>query len=210
MVHLSCLLTLCCHCHARCVCTQVATDVEAFLRSRGHHSVSIVAHSYGTLVASSLVKQHPDRVSSLTLLDPVCFAMFLPHLLRNSLFFHVNEDSDAASAGAGAAGNVEGVGAQPGNRKVVRVGSWLKNPLKGVVVRDVHVAAALSRNNHWAEVSVTNTRTHTYTLYVLSLLTASHLSLSERAVLLSYDKDLLSRWWLILCLCVCVCVCVCR
>lgn len=43
----------------------------------------IVGHSYGTFVGSRLVQQHRDRVHTLCLIDPVCFGMFMPHLLHN-------------------------------------------------------------------------------------------------------------------------------
>jgi hypothetical protein len=37
-------------------------------------------------VASRLVKRFPSRLHSLVLVDPVCFGMFMPHLLHN--FFY--------------------------------------------------------------------------------------------------------------------------
>jgi len=43
----------------------------------------VVGHSYGTFVGSRLVQQHRDRVHTLCLIDPVCFGMFMPHLLHN-------------------------------------------------------------------------------------------------------------------------------
>jgi hypothetical protein len=58
---------------------------------QGISTASIIAHSYGTLVASALIKRHPSLVTpqhgGLTLIDPVCFAMFLPHLVRKTLHF---------------------------------------------------------------------------------------------------------------------------
>jgi len=39
-------------------------------------SAAVVAHSYGTFMASRLVQRQPSRVQSLALLDPVCFIMF--------------------------------------------------------------------------------------------------------------------------------------
>ena len=39
------------------------------------HRACVVAHSYGTLVASRLVKRFPSRLHSLCLVDPVCYAM---------------------------------------------------------------------------------------------------------------------------------------
>lgn len=40
----------------------------------------------GTFIASLLLKRHPHRVSSVVLVDPVCFGMFLPNLLHS--FFY--------------------------------------------------------------------------------------------------------------------------
>ncbi|GIM06354.1 hypothetical protein Vretimale_10681 [Volvox reticuliferus] len=70
---------------------EVANDVAAFLVSRGVGRMSLLAHSYGTLVASALTKlaaasSSAPGVSRLTLVDPVCFAMFLPHLVRNAIY----------------------------------------------------------------------------------------------------------------------------
>lgn len=54
---------------------------------QGHTRANVIGHSYGTLVASSLAKKHPQLLAGLTLIDPVCFAMFLPHLVANTLHF---------------------------------------------------------------------------------------------------------------------------
>ncbi|GLC37380.1 hypothetical protein PLESTM_000577500 [Pleodorina starrii] len=70
---------------------EVATDVADFLAARGVTRMSLLAHSYGTLVASALTKlaaasSAAPAISRLTLVDPVCFAMFLPHLVRNAIY----------------------------------------------------------------------------------------------------------------------------
>ncbi|KAG2454811.1 hypothetical protein HYH02_000643 [Chlamydomonas schloesseri] len=70
---------------------EVAADVAAFLAAQGVPRMSVLAHSYGTLVASALIKlaaasPAAPAVHRLTLVDPVCFAMFLPHLTRNGLY----------------------------------------------------------------------------------------------------------------------------
>ncbi|GFR42121.1 hypothetical protein Agub_g2964, partial [Astrephomene gubernaculifera] len=75
---------------------QLAADVAAFLSSRGVTRMSLLAHSYGSLVASALTKMaaaapatattaRAPAISRLTLVDPVCFAMFLPHYVRNTM-----------------------------------------------------------------------------------------------------------------------------
>ena len=62
---------------------------------QGIKSAAIWAHSYGTLVASSLVKQRPELLDGLTLMDPVCFALLLPNLIRSTLYAHTQEDTSA-------------------------------------------------------------------------------------------------------------------
>ena len=40
----------------------------------------------GTFVAGRLARLHRKRVHNLCLIDPVCFGMFMPHLLSNFLY----------------------------------------------------------------------------------------------------------------------------
>ncbi len=145
--------------------------MEAFLQQRGVGPVHLVAHSYGTLVASALVKRsnadaaaqqqqagasagslRARRVAGLTLLDPVCFAMYLPHLLRNSLFFHVPKHAPASAPAPSSPSSRSSAAAAKKPQQQQQQRRW--NPLRGVVVRDVHVAAALSRKSHWSEVNL--------------------------------------------------------
>eukprot|EP00877_Chromochloris_zofingiensis_P001902 jgi/Chrzof1/11712/Cz06g06150.t1 len=46
----------------------------------------VVGHSYGTFIASVLSQKHRDRLHSLCLIDPVCFCIFMPHLLHNFIY----------------------------------------------------------------------------------------------------------------------------
>ncbi|GAX85237.1 hypothetical protein CEUSTIGMA_g12657.t1 [Chlamydomonas eustigma] len=46
----------------------------------------IVAHSYGSLIASRLISVRPTAVQSVALIDPVCIGMFMPHLLRSFVY----------------------------------------------------------------------------------------------------------------------------
>ncbi|GBF97461.1 hypothetical protein Rsub_10384 [Raphidocelis subcapitata] len=64
----------------------LAHAAHTFMAAMGHERAHIVGHSYGSLVASRLVQLHPDAAASLTLLDPVCFGMFMPPLLYNFLY----------------------------------------------------------------------------------------------------------------------------
>jgi hypothetical protein len=40
----------------------------------------------GTFIAGMLARHHRKRVHTLCLIDPVCFGMFMPHLLHNFLY----------------------------------------------------------------------------------------------------------------------------
>lgn len=40
----------------------------------------------GTFIAGMLARHHRKRVHTLCLIDPVCFGMFMPHLLYNFLY----------------------------------------------------------------------------------------------------------------------------
>ncbi|KAG1674453.1 hypothetical protein FOA52_003058 [Chlamydomonas sp. UWO 241] len=49
-------------------------------------AVAVVAHSYGTFMASRLVQRRPDKVQSLALIDPVCFVMYSGKLILNFVY----------------------------------------------------------------------------------------------------------------------------
>jgi pimeloyl-ACP methyl ester carboxylesterase len=65
---------------------EMTSEIRAILDVAGAPRVCVVGHSYGTLVASRLVKRFPARLHALCLIDPVCFGMYMPHLLHN--FFY--------------------------------------------------------------------------------------------------------------------------
>ena len=65
---------------------ELTDGAVAALDTAGVPRACVVAHSYGTLIASRLAQRHRDRVASLVLIDPVCFGMFMPHLLRNFVY----------------------------------------------------------------------------------------------------------------------------
>lgn len=64
-------------------CAQSASD---FLDTLGISSVHVMGHSYGTLVCARFAILYADKVSSLALMDPVCFAMYMPRLIRTFLY----------------------------------------------------------------------------------------------------------------------------
>ncbi|KXN75060.1 alpha/beta-hydrolase [Conidiobolus coronatus NRRL 28638] len=47
---------------------------------------SWVAHSYGTIITSWIIKARPHHIGKLTLIDPVCFALWEPDLIANFLY----------------------------------------------------------------------------------------------------------------------------
>ncbi|GBF97999.1 hypothetical protein Rsub_11110 [Raphidocelis subcapitata] len=71
--------------HVPCI-EEVVGSVAAFLSAMRYDRVHVIGHSFGSLVSSRLVQLHPKTVASLTLLDPVCFGMFMPKLLHSFLY----------------------------------------------------------------------------------------------------------------------------
>ncbi|KAG2491967.1 hypothetical protein HYH03_009698 [Edaphochlamys debaryana] len=63
----------------------------------------VLAHSFGTAVAAVLMRRHPGLVSHVTMLDPICFQMWAPRLLRNFIYRRLGATSAAAAAFASAA-----------------------------------------------------------------------------------------------------------
>ncbi|GLI59609.1 hypothetical protein VaNZ11_001541, partial [Volvox africanus] len=121
---------------------EVANDVAAFLASRGVTRMSLLAHSYGTLIASALTKlatasPSAPKISRLTLVDPVCFAMFLPHLVRNAIYQQPLQDQQDQ---------------EQGSRFSRR--SLLRSLIKGLVVAEFHCSVALRRRLDWARVNL--------------------------------------------------------
>ncbi|KAF5829221.1 hypothetical protein DUNSADRAFT_16396 [Dunaliella salina] len=111
---------------------EVAENVVSILDQLGLGQASIIAHSYGTFVASRLVQAHRQRaVHSLSLIDPVCFGMFLPGLLHN--FIYRTPLDVFKQHGLVAAAKASFV--------------WL-------VSRDVHCAATFCRRFFWTDVNL--------------------------------------------------------
>lgn len=51
-----------------------------------HVCVNLSTLPAGTFIAGLLARHHRKRVHTLCLIDPVCFGMFMPHLLYNFLY----------------------------------------------------------------------------------------------------------------------------
>lgn len=64
----------------------VMTNVTAIIDLHDLKHPSVIGHSFGTLYASRLLQLSPGRVSSVSLLDPVCFLVFTGHLLKNFVY----------------------------------------------------------------------------------------------------------------------------
>ncbi|KAI8474758.1 MAG: Alpha/Beta hydrolase protein [Monoraphidium minutum] len=106
---------------------EMTSEIDAILGRVGVSKVCVVGHSYGTLVASRLVKRFPQRLHQLCLIDPVCFGMYMPHLLHN--FFY--------------------------RRLVISASRPLQSFLDFIVhfaSRDLHLSAAFSRRFYWSDI----------------------------------------------------------
>lgn len=55
-------------------------------RKHTHLRGVLSACAAGTFIAGMLARNHRKRVHTLCLIDPVCFGMFMPHLLYNFLY----------------------------------------------------------------------------------------------------------------------------
>ncbi|KAF4668906.1 hypothetical protein FOL47_002812 [Perkinsus chesapeaki] len=65
---------------SREMCVVVADMLTAWGYPRAH----MIGHSFGTIVVRWLLAHEPDRIASLTLVDPVCFLMVKNDLLLNT------------------------------------------------------------------------------------------------------------------------------
>jgi pimeloyl-ACP methyl ester carboxylesterase len=52
----------------------------------GFKSAHFVGHSYGTFVVSRFCKRYPSWVHSATFVDPVCFCLYLSHLVATFVY----------------------------------------------------------------------------------------------------------------------------
>ncbi|GBF96822.1 hypothetical protein Rsub_09678 [Raphidocelis subcapitata] len=117
---------------------EAAAAVDAVLARERAPRACVVAHSYGTAVASRLLQTRPGRVAHLALCDPVVFACFMPRLLRR--FFY-----DAPATG-----------------------SALADFAMASAARELHVAASLSRRFFWTDIILWENQIPPGTLVVLS------------------------------------------
>ncbi|GLC45146.1 hypothetical protein PLESTM_001693400 [Pleodorina starrii] len=105
----------------------IASGAVDLMDRLGLQQACVVAHSYGTFVASRMAQLHADRMQSMALLDPVCFGMFMPHLLANFIYRQPRTSAFA---------------------------TWIKDMMMNFVSRDLHCAAALCRRFYWSDVNL--------------------------------------------------------
>ncbi|KAI7864511.1 Alpha/Beta hydrolase protein [Spinellus fusiger] len=60
-------------------------EVVGMLKNHGHDRAVVVSHSYGTAIASWLMKNAPEIVAGSVLIDPICFLMHYHNLCFNFL-----------------------------------------------------------------------------------------------------------------------------
>ena len=65
---------------------EVTSQVISVLDAEGAGKVCVMGHSYGSFVASRIAQLHQKRLHTLCVIDPVCFAMFMPYLLYNFIY----------------------------------------------------------------------------------------------------------------------------
>ncbi|GIL52592.1 hypothetical protein Vafri_8414, partial [Volvox africanus] len=82
---------------------QLAEDVVIALQRHGFSHAALLAHSFGTAVASVLMQTRPEVVRHVMMLDPICFNMYMPRLLRNFIYRRIGAAAAAAAVHAGAA-----------------------------------------------------------------------------------------------------------
>uniref|UniRef100_A0A383VKF9 AB hydrolase-1 domain-containing protein n=1 Tax=Tetradesmus obliquus TaxID=3088 RepID=A0A383VKF9_TETOB len=116
----------------------MADGTAAILAAHGVDRALVVAHSYGTMVAARMVLKYESLVHSLCLMDPVCFAMFMPHLIRNFMYaWHVS-------------------------------GCLLIDVIMALVSSELHCASTFSRKFFWTSINLWDEHVPARTLVVLS------------------------------------------
>eukprot|EP01134_Creolimax_fragrantissima_P003285 CFRG3285T1 len=63
-----------------------AKAIEAMLHADGYTSANFIGHSFGTLVLARICKICPTVITSVVFVDPICFLLFLPDVLKNFIY----------------------------------------------------------------------------------------------------------------------------
>eukprot|EP00879_Flechtneria_rotunda_P012361 GHRR01012908.1.p1 GENE.GHRR01012908.1~~GHRR01012908.1.p1 ORF type:complete len:712 (+),score=258.73 GHRR01012908.1:229-2364(+) len=111
---------------------EVADTVVGVLDKLGIKEACVVGHSYGTFIAGLLARHHQRRVHTLCVIDPVCFGMFMPHLLYNFLY------RVPQWRGCSARSLLE----------------YVKDAGRLVASRDMHVCATFARRFYWSDLNL--------------------------------------------------------
>lgn len=65
---------------------RMVTEISQLLRQHGHQRACFIAHSYGTFVASWVIRARPDLVEKVVMMDPTCFLLSQPDVAFNVLY----------------------------------------------------------------------------------------------------------------------------
>ncbi|WIA42305.1 hypothetical protein OEZ86_008319 [Tetradesmus obliquus] len=128
--------------HQQCKTIPTVDDsvdvVLAALARHGLSSAAVLGHSYGSLVAARLVRLAPEVVHTLAVVDPVCFAMHMPNLVKYFLY------SPHAS------------------------GNAVADAFIALLRSEIHCARNFTRNFFWATINLFDEHLPERTLVVLS------------------------------------------
>ncbi|GLI68072.1 hypothetical protein VaNZ11_012401 [Volvox africanus] len=160
---------------------QLAEDVVIALQRQGFSQAALLAHSFGTAVASVLMQARPEVVRHVVMLDPICFNMYMPRLLRNFLYRRIGTAAAGAAGGAATTATIPSSGVAspprqlppPKTRLVSESSAGSSNSLFGIVVailrciagvtldllmlgpaRELHCTSLLCRRVVWSEINL--------------------------------------------------------
>ncbi|KAJ9522951.1 hypothetical protein QJQ45_023750 [Haematococcus lacustris] len=119
---------------------QVALAMVHIMDRLGVAKASVVAHSYGSFVASRLAQLHGARVDRMVLIDPVCLGMFMPQLLHTFLYASPRRDS---------------------------LWHWVKDVFMRLIARELHVATTFCRRFYWTDVQLEPSQLPPHSLVVV-------------------------------------------
>lgn len=66
--------------------SQTVEAIDNIFKKHKLTSCNWFGHSYGSIVSAWVIKERPKYVNRITLVDPVCFALWEPDLIRNFLY----------------------------------------------------------------------------------------------------------------------------
>lgn len=117
---------------------ELADVVDEVLEHHEIQRAAVVAHSYGTVVASRLLQAHKKRIAHLTLIDPICLAMYLPVMLKYFVY------------------------------QKPQVGNLVAELMMFSAARDLHTSGTVCRNFYWSAINLWEEQLPHNSLVVLS------------------------------------------